>query len=30
MLIAQAQCENLTLVTKDSRCQKYDVAVLPA
>jgi PIN domain nuclease of toxin-antitoxin system len=30
MLIAQAQCENLTLVTRDPLCQKYDVAVLPA
>jgi PIN domain nuclease of toxin-antitoxin system len=30
MLIAQAQCEDLTLVTRDARCQQYDVAVLPA
>jgi PIN domain nuclease of toxin-antitoxin system len=30
MLIAQAQCEDLTLITRDPRCQKYDVAVLPA
>ena len=30
MLIAQAQCEDLTLVTRDPHCQKYDVAVLPA
>ena len=30
MLIAQARCENLTLVTRDPRCQQYDVAVLPA
>lgn len=30
MLIAQAQCENLTLVTADANCQKYDVSVLPA
>ena len=29
MLIAQAQCEDLTLVTRDPHCQKYDVAVLP-
>ncbi len=29
MLVAQAQDENLTLVTRDPRCQKYDVAVLP-
>jgi PIN domain nuclease of toxin-antitoxin system len=28
MLVAQAQNENLTLVTRDARCQKYDVAVL--
>ena len=30
MLIAQAQCEDLTLVTRDPHCQKYDVAILPA
>ena len=30
MLIAQAQCEDLTLVTRDPHCQKYDVAALPA
>jgi PIN domain nuclease of toxin-antitoxin system len=30
MLIAQAQCEGLTLVTRDSFCQQYEVAVLPA
>jgi PIN domain nuclease of toxin-antitoxin system len=30
MLIAQAQCENLTLVTRDPRCRKYAVPVLPA
>jgi PIN domain nuclease of toxin-antitoxin system len=30
MLVAQAQEENLILVTRDSRCQKYDVAILPA
>jgi PIN domain nuclease of toxin-antitoxin system len=29
MLVAQAQDESLTLVTRDPRCQKYDVAVLP-
>jgi PIN domain nuclease of toxin-antitoxin system len=29
MLIAQAQCEDLTLVTRDENCQKYDVALLP-
>jgi PIN domain nuclease of toxin-antitoxin system len=28
MLVAQAQCENLTLVTRDEHCQKYDVAIL--
>ncbi len=30
MLVAQAQHENLTLVTRDARCQKYEVAILPA
>ena len=30
MLVAQAACEDLTLVTRDPHCQKYDVAVLPA
>jgi PIN domain nuclease of toxin-antitoxin system len=30
MLVAQAVCEELTLVTRDPHCQKYDVAVLPA
>ena len=30
MLVAQARCEDLTLVTRDSRCRQYDVAVLPA
>jgi PIN domain nuclease of toxin-antitoxin system len=30
MLVAQAQHENLTLVTRDPRCQKYQVAILPA
>jgi PIN domain nuclease of toxin-antitoxin system len=29
MLVAQARCERLTLVTRDSRCQQYDVALLP-
>ena len=28
MLVAQAQDESLTLVTRDPRCQKYDVALL--
>ncbi len=27
-LIAQAQCENMTLVTHDSHIQKYDVQIL--
>lgn len=30
MLVAQAQCEGLTLVTRDPQCQKYKVAILPA
>lgn len=30
MLVAQAVCEDLTLVTRDPNCRKYDVAVLPA
>ena len=30
MLVAQAQCEELTLVTRDENCQKYDVTVLQA
>jgi PIN domain nuclease of toxin-antitoxin system len=30
MLVAQARCANLTLVTKDPGIQQYDVAVLPA
>lgn len=30
MLVAQASCEDLTLVTRDPFCQKYDVAILPA
>lgn len=29
MLVAQAQDENLTLVTGDPRCQRYDVPILP-
>ncbi len=29
MLVAQARDENLTLVTRDPRCQKYDVTLLP-
>jgi PIN domain nuclease of toxin-antitoxin system len=28
MLVAQARCENLTLVTKDPLCQQYDVTIL--
>jgi PIN domain nuclease of toxin-antitoxin system len=30
MLVAQAQCESLTLVTRDPQCQKYEVAILAA
>ena len=30
MLVAQARCEDLTLVTRDPRCRQYDVPVLPA
>ena len=30
MLIAQARCEGLTLVTGAGRCQQYEVAVLRA
>jgi PIN domain nuclease of toxin-antitoxin system len=30
MLVAQAQCEDLMLVTRDPYCQKYEVAALPA
>ncbi len=30
MLVAQAQCEGLTLVTRDAGIQKYDVALLHA
>jgi PIN domain nuclease of toxin-antitoxin system len=29
MLVAQARCEELTLVTRDANCQRYEVAVLP-
>jgi PIN domain nuclease of toxin-antitoxin system len=29
ILVAQASCENMTLVTRDGNCQKYDVDVLP-
>jgi PIN domain nuclease of toxin-antitoxin system len=30
MLVAQAVCEDLTLVTRDANCHKYGVDVLPA
>ena len=30
MLVAQAQCEGHTLVTRDENCRKYDVPVLVA
>jgi PIN domain nuclease of toxin-antitoxin system len=30
MLVAQARCAGLTLVTRDHHCQQYDVAILPA
>jgi PIN domain nuclease of toxin-antitoxin system len=30
MLVAQAQCEGLTLVTRDENCRKYAVTVLQA
>lgn len=30
MLVAQARCEGLTLVTRDPHCQQYDVAILRA
>lgn len=30
ILIAQAQIEGLTLVTRDTHIQKYDVSILPA
>nr|WP_211354264.1 hypothetical protein [Stackebrandtia albiflava] len=29
LLIAQAQCEKLTLVSADGHVPKYDVAVMP-
>jgi PIN domain nuclease of toxin-antitoxin system len=29
MLVAQARDEDLMLVTRDPRCQKYEVAILP-
>lgn len=29
MLVAQARCEGLTLVTADKHCQQYDVRTLP-
>jgi PIN domain nuclease of toxin-antitoxin system len=29
MLVAQARCEDPMLVTRDSRCQQYEVSVLP-
>jgi PIN domain nuclease of toxin-antitoxin system len=30
MLVAQAQCENLTVVTRDADIQKYGISILPA
>ena len=30
MLVAQARCEDLTLVTADPHCQQYDVTILQA
>ncbi len=30
MLVAQARCERLTLVTGNPHCQQYDVAILSA
>ncbi len=30
MLVAQAQCEGLTLMTRDADIQKYDIAILVA
>jgi PIN domain nuclease of toxin-antitoxin system len=30
MLVAQARCEELTLVTRDPHCQKYEVTILAA
>jgi PIN domain nuclease of toxin-antitoxin system len=29
ILVAQARCENLTLVTRDPQIKKYEVAILP-
>ncbi len=29
MLVAQARYEDLTLVTRDTHCQQYEVAILP-
>jgi PIN domain nuclease of toxin-antitoxin system len=30
ILVAQARCEGLTLVTRDADVQQYDVSFLPA
>jgi PIN domain nuclease of toxin-antitoxin system len=30
MLVAQARFEDLTLVTRDENCRKYEVSILPA
>lgn len=30
MLVAQALCDDLTLVTRDPHCQRYEVSILPA
>lgn len=30
MIVAQAQCENLTLLTRDAKLQRYDIDVLLA
>ncbi|MGI9008804.1 MAG: type II toxin-antitoxin system VapC family toxin [Streptosporangiaceae bacterium] len=30
MLVAQARCEGLTLVTRDPHCQRYEVPILRA
>jgi PIN domain nuclease of toxin-antitoxin system len=30
MLVAQAQFEDLTLVTRDENCRRYEVSILPA
>jgi PIN domain nuclease of toxin-antitoxin system len=30
MLVAQARCEGLTLLTRDPWCRRYDVPILPA